>query len=89
MSKVEVSPGAERDLRRLRNRIRREDFEAILAVIRKLKIDSRPQGVLKVKGAENAYRLRSGEYRIIYRIFDKSDLVVLLNVSRRSENTYK
>jgi mRNA interferase RelE/StbE len=89
MIKIEVTPAAERDLRKLKNRMRWEDFESILAAIGKLKMDPRPQGVLKIKGAEDAYRIRSGGYRIIYKIFDKRDLVVLLNISRRSETTYR
>ena len=89
MHRIEVSPAAERDLYKLHERIRQEDFELITSLISTLASKPRPQGVRKIKGEANTYRIRAGHYRIIYDIYDRQKLVVLLNVSRRSETTYK
>jgi mRNA interferase RelE/StbE len=35
------------------------------------------------------YRVRVGEYRIIYAVFDAEVVVVVCKVGRRSENTYR
>ena len=44
---------------------------------------------VRLKGAENLYRVRVGDYRVLYRIFDEQSLIVLLQVVRRSESTYR
>ena len=88
MYKLEVSPAADRDLARLRQRIRRTDFERLRTAIRSLSGEPRPHGVRKIKGAERAYRIRVGNYRVVYEIYDSENLVLLLQVARRTETTY-
>ena len=56
----------------------------------KLKIDGlaenpRPQGNEKLKGTDNTYRIRGGNYRIIYEIYDKKILVEIINVDDRKQ----
>ena len=46
-----------------------------------------PTGCRKLRGAPNAYRLRVGDYRILYAIFSK-DGVVVFRVARR-ETAYE
>jgi mRNA interferase RelE/StbE len=89
MHNIEVSPAAERDLHKLKDRIRKEDFELILSVISGLQLEPRPPGVRKIKGEEKVYRVRAGRYRVIYEIYDDIRLVVLLTISRRTETTYR
>ncbi len=88
MYNLEVSPAADRDLERLKSRIRRPDFEKLHAAIKNLANDPRPQGVRKIKGAERAYRIRIGRYRVVYEIYDQDNLILLLQISRRNETTY-
>ena len=45
----------------------------------------RPSGVKKLAGDENLYRLRVGDYRIIYQIQDKALLVLVVKVGHRRE----
>ena len=45
----------------------------------------RPHGVEKLKGESNFYRVRSGDYRIIYQIKDKVLLVLLIKIGHRRE----
>lgn len=47
----------------------RDDARRIVAAIRGLAEDPRPQGSIKLKGA--IYRLRVGAYRIIYQVNDE------------------
>ena len=89
MYRLEVSPAVDRDLDRLKQRIRRQDFERLRTAIRSLADEPRPRGVRKIKGAEEAYRIRVGNYRVVYEIYDSENLVLILQVARRTETTYR
>ncbi|MCL0049259.1 type II toxin-antitoxin system RelE/ParE family toxin [Dehalococcoidia bacterium] len=89
MYRLEVSPAADRDLERLKGRIRRQDFERLRVAIGGLANEPRPHGVRKIKGTERAYRIRVGNYRVVYEIYDNENLVLLLQVARRTETTYR
>ena len=88
MFRLEVSPAADRDLEKLKGRIRKQDFERLRATVRSLADEPRPQGVRKIKGAERAYRIRVGSYRVVYEVYNDDNLVLILQVTRRSETTY-
>jgi mRNA interferase RelE/StbE len=87
--RLEVSPAAARDLERLKKRIQRHDFERLRVAIRGLADEPRPQGVRKIRGAESAYRIRVGSYRVVYEVYDDENLVLILQVVRRTEATYQ
>lgn len=53
--------------------------------IRALATNPRPPGVKKLKGEDNAYRIRVGDYRIIYEIYDSKVLILIVNVGHRKE----
>ena len=89
MYKIEVAPAADRDLKKLQGRIQRPEFERLRDIIRALADEPRPYGVRKIKGADKAYRIRVGSYRVVYEIYDNENLVVLLQIARRSETTYR
>ena len=89
MYRLEVSPTADRDLERLSGRIRRQDFERLRVAIRSLADEPRPHGVRKVKGAKRAYRIRVGNYRVVCDVYDNEQLVLILQVARRTETTYR
>ena len=89
MYRIEVAPAADRDLEKLKGRIRRQDFERLRAAVNGLAEEPRPQGVRKIKGAEIAYRIRVGNYRVVYEVYDSENLVLILQVARRSETTYR
>ncbi len=89
MYRLEVSPAADRNLERLKRRIQRFNFERLRTAVRSLADDPRPHGVRKIEGAERAYRIRVGDYRVVYEIYDKEGLVLILQVARRTETTYQ
>jgi len=86
---VEVSSVADRDLQKLRERILKQDFDRIAKAVERLAEEPRPHGVRKIKEAVTAYRIRVGDYRIVYDVHDDRELIIILQVVRRSENTYK
>ena len=45
----------------------------------------RPRGVVKLVGVEGAYRLRVGDYRMIYRVEDVDLLVLVLKIGHRRD----
>lgn len=89
MYRIEVSPAADRDLEKLGRRMQRRNFERLRTAIRSLADDPRPHGVRKIEGAERAYRIRAGDYRVVYEIYDREGLVLILQVARRTEATYR
>ena len=89
MYRLEVSPAAERDVERLKRRIQRHNLERLRTTIRSLADNPRPRGVRKIEGSERAYRIRVGDYRVVYEIYGKESLVLILQVARRAETTYR
>jgi mRNA interferase RelE/StbE len=58
------------------------------AVLR-LENDPRPRGARKLQGTDTAYRVRVGDYRVVYEVIDSAHLVIILAARRRAENTYR
>ena len=54
-------------------------------VITKLSDDPRPRGVVKLSGEEGLYRVRSGDYRAIYRLKDDLLVVLVVKVGHRRD----
>ena len=82
--RVDLSPAAQRQLRRLPP----GDAARLRGPILALAIQPRPIGVTKLIGTE-FWRLRVGDLRIVYLVDDETRLVVVLKVARRSESTYR
>lgn len=70
---------AERVLKRLDG----DTLERIRQAIRGLASEPRPSGYKKLTGYENLYRVRVGDWRIIYAIEDKQLIVLVLEISPR------
>ncbi|NET53630.1 MAG: type II toxin-antitoxin system RelE/ParE family toxin [Merismopedia sp. SIO2A8] len=47
--------------------------------------DPRPKGALKLKGLDNSYRIRIGDYRLCYEVKDKELIITLLRCMHRKE----
>jgi mRNA interferase RelE/StbE len=76
-------------MEKLCGRIQRHSFERMRSAIRSLAENPRPYKVRKIEGAERAYRVRVGDYRVVYEIYDKERLVLIIQVARRTEATYR
>lgn len=62
----------------------KSDIERILAKIEMLKADPRPPGSEKLSGDEK-YRIRQGDYRILYSIDDEQIVIEVVKVGHRKD----
>ena len=53
--------------------------------IRSLAINPRPSSCIKMKGEQDTYRIRIGNYRIIYEIYDQKLVILLIHVGHRKD----
>ncbi|HSH31764.1 MAG TPA: type II toxin-antitoxin system RelE/ParE family toxin [Candidatus Saccharimonadales bacterium] len=58
---------------------------AIVKKILSLAADPRPAGCRKLRESQDLYRIRYGNYRIIYQIQDKTLIIVIIKVGHRKE----
>ncbi len=79
--RIVLASSAERDLRTLPGKVE----ERIVAIIDALSQEPRPRGVKKLKGSSNLWRIRVGDYRIIYRIDDREHLVDISHIRNRKD----
>ena len=79
--RIEWKESAKRELRKLPDQARRR----ILAAVDGLKEDPRPPGVKKLVGVEHSYRIRVGDYRVIYSVFASALFLEVIRVADRKE----
>lgn len=79
--RIEVTPAAERALRRLPRDVLRRIDARILA----LSQDPYPPGAEKLQGEEAFFRIRVGDYRILYLVQHHRLVVVVVRVGHRRE----
>jgi len=85
MYRVRLARRAERGLHRIRQGDPRS-YDRLVAAIRSLGEEPRPQAALKLSAFDPpAWRLRVGEYRIVYEIREEEVLVIVVNVAPRGE----
>lgn len=80
MYKIEVRRRAQRAL----DKLPKSDFQAVIEAIKDLAQTPRPRGIEKVKST-GLWRIRQGDYRIIYAIDDNERLVTVVRVGHRRE----
>ncbi|MGQ0775764.1 MAG: type II toxin-antitoxin system RelE family toxin [Pseudonocardiales bacterium] len=79
--KIEFHPDVYKELQRLPHQV----FPAVLNAILALPQDPRPAGVKKLAGSSNDWRIRTGEYRIVYEIDDTAKTTTVLRVAHRRD----
>ena len=57
----------------------------VLRRLEALSISPRPTGVIKIEGADDLWRLRVGDWRVIYRISDREKLVDIIAIRHRKD----
>lgn len=78
---VEFAAAVVRQMRKLDRPAQRR----IQAVIELLAAEPRPSGAKKLVGGDGEWRVRTGDYRIVYEIHDVVLLVLVLAVGHRRE----
>jgi mRNA interferase RelE/StbE len=79
--RIEVKRSAIRELRQLPANI----AARIWPHIRALAANPRPRGTTKLSGEVDAYRIRVGDYRVLYEVYDQQRLVSVRQVRHRRE----
>ena len=78
---IEISRTAEKQLRRLDRASQERVTRAMLALAR----DPRPRGSRKLQGYADVFRIRVGQYRVLYSFSGSTLIVVVLKIGHRKE----
>ncbi|MDL1971582.1 MAG: type II toxin-antitoxin system RelE/ParE family toxin [Candidatus Desulfofervidaceae bacterium] len=84
MYKIEWKQSATKELKNLK----KSDIPRIIEAVEKLSVNPSPPGTRKLQGCEQLYRIRVGEYRVVYSIKNKVLLIEIIRVGHR-KNIYK
>lgn len=78
---IRLSPAAQKALDRLPDDTRRR----VIRRLQSLEEAPRPFGVEKLTGPEDLYRVRVGDWRIVYAIRDRELVVIVIRIGHRRE----
>jgi mRNA interferase RelE/StbE len=81
MYRVFLERAAEKDLKRLSSEV----HDRVIIAIRGLASDPRPPGCRKLAGSKHDWRIRVGDYRVVYEIADEIRIVRVNRVRHRRE----
>jgi mRNA interferase RelE/StbE len=84
MYKILIENSAKKDL----DSLSQNELSRIAIKIDQLKAEPRPHGTIKLKGSENDWRIRIGDFRVIYGINDDLQSITIYRVKHR-KNVYK
>jgi mRNA interferase RelE/StbE len=79
--RIEWKKSTRKDLRKLPASV----TERVVAVVEGLADNPFPHGVEKLTGSEHAYRIRLGDYRIVYEVVTELNLVEIQRVRHRKD----
>jgi len=79
--RVEIGPAAERQFKKLDVNVARR----LRATLLKLGDNPRPAGSILMSGPDRTWRVRVGDYRIIYEIHDDRLVVLVIRVGHRGD----
>jgi len=79
--RIELTRDALRALAKLDKPVRRR----VQGAIDRLADDPRPAGMIALRGAPGAFRIRVGDYRVIYVLHDDLLLVVVIDIGHRRD----
>lgn len=78
--KINIKRSAEKELESLPDKI----HDKVVSRLLLLKNNPRPQGVKKLRG-ESGYRIRVGDYRVLYDIDDENNVLEIYSIAHRRE----
>ena len=81
MYEILLESRAQRDLKKLPAEV----FYRVMSTLKDLAENSRPVGSRKITGSKNDWRIRIGEYRIIYEIDEDAEAIKVMRVRHRRE----
>lgn len=78
---MQFTPAARRQLKKLNKGVQVQIVQALEG----LAVAPRPAGVKKLKGNDGFYRIRVGDYRIIYQINDGKLIILVVLIGNRRD----
>ena len=78
---IDYKPSVEKDLRRLPKQLVSRVFERIEG----LQSEPLPRQAIKLSGTERLYRIRVGDYRIVYEVDTQAKRITVFYVRHRRE----
>ena len=63
----------------------RHEVERIVAAIEKLSEEPFPHGFHKLAGTDHIYRIRIGDYRVVYEVLVESKVIEIARVRHRKD----
>ena len=78
---VELKPSASKELDQLPTKLMQRIFQRLNS----LTVDPRPLGCKKLKGGEHEWRIRIGDYRVVYTIDDTNLQVDVTRIRHRGK----
>lgn len=81
MYKIEWKQSAKKELKKLK----KEVIPRIIKAVESLSINPHPTGSRKLQGSEHLYRVRLGDYRIVYSVENKILLIEIIRIGHRKD----
>jgi mRNA interferase RelE/StbE len=78
---VQLTGAAQKEL----DKLPKKAAAKVLAALRDLREEPRPQGCKKLVGTKNTFRVRVGDYRVVYEVYDDKVLVLVIRVRHRKD----
>ena len=79
--KIDFTPSADKALRKLPQSVQVRIATAVKGLVN----DPRPRGSLKLKSEDDLWRIRVGDYRVVYTIEDDELIVLVVRVAHRKD----
>ncbi len=79
--RIEYAKGVDKDFRKIPTKA----ADRIAGAIDKLALEPRPAGSVKLVGFDIEYRIRVGDYRVIYQIHDSILIVLVIEIGHRKD----
>ncbi len=79
--KLEYKSSVKKELRKLS----RVDRKVIVHKIELLKNEPQPEGSAKLKGSRDLFRIRHGDYRVMYQIKKNILVIIIVRIGHRRE----
>ena len=78
---IEYAKSAEKELERLPKKA----IERIRESIDNLSKEPHPPGSKKLKGEDGTYRIRVGDYRVIYEVYEEEIVILVIRIRHRKD----
>ena len=66
------------------SKLEKGNKKRVFKKIKELENDPFPSDVKKLKGEKDIYRIRIGDFRVLYRLIPEDDVILIFKVDKRS-----